>query len=171
LFDPTIFDNVKVVIEGAVYDRDLEGEIKVVSRDDLINLANMSREYTISFKLSDGSSSSCKWSLSSNVRQLSSELLNMYDKSEQGCITKIEFFLSIEMIDKAFEIILNLLSKEWSGRKITLQLQSPWPVGKIVQLKAIVQFDRIIIEDDIDDLVEMVQYMINTLRILEKNGY
>ena len=61
LFDPTAFDNMKVVLEGAVYDRDILGDILVVNRDDLINLASLSRQFTMEFE--------CKESLFSKENQ------------------------------------------------------------------------------------------------------
>jgi hypothetical protein len=35
MFDPTAYDNKKVVTEGAAYDLDLEGQIRVVDRKTL----------------------------------------------------------------------------------------------------------------------------------------
>ena len=32
MFDPTIYDNIKVVLEGAVYDLDLEGKIIITTK-------------------------------------------------------------------------------------------------------------------------------------------
>ncbi|WP_315910922.1 hypothetical protein [Xylanibacillus composti] len=43
--DPTIFDNLRVVVEGALYERDLAGEILVVERRDLVDLAAFSRSF------------------------------------------------------------------------------------------------------------------------------
>lgn len=40
MFDPTAFDNMKVVIEGAIYDLDLDGEISIIDRNDLLILQN-----------------------------------------------------------------------------------------------------------------------------------
>ncbi|MDF0725751.1 hypothetical protein PY093_03360 [Cytobacillus sp. S13-E01] len=40
MFDPTIFDNLKVVIEGEVYDLDLTGDFLVTNRSDSIDIAN-----------------------------------------------------------------------------------------------------------------------------------
>ncbi len=34
MFDPTAFDNLKVIVEGAVYDFDLHGDILVTDRKD-----------------------------------------------------------------------------------------------------------------------------------------
>ncbi len=53
LFDPTAFDNMKVVLEGAVYDRDILGDILVVKRDDLVNLATLSRQFMMEFQLKE----------------------------------------------------------------------------------------------------------------------
>lgn len=51
LFDPTAFENMKVVLEGAVYDRDFIGDILVINRDDIVNLSTMSRTYKIEMEL------------------------------------------------------------------------------------------------------------------------
>ena len=51
MFDPTAFENIKVVLEGAVYDLDLNGEIIIIDRNDLINTAKLSRKYELSFQL------------------------------------------------------------------------------------------------------------------------
>ena len=49
LFDPTAYENLKVVFEGIVYDYDLNEEITIIERNDYINLADMSRTYNLSF--------------------------------------------------------------------------------------------------------------------------
>lgn len=51
MFDPTAFDNMKVVIEGALYDLDICGEIVITDRNDSFNMAKMSRTFDISFRL------------------------------------------------------------------------------------------------------------------------
>ena len=39
MFDPTAYDNLKVILEGAVYDLDLSGELKIIERNDIVDLA------------------------------------------------------------------------------------------------------------------------------------
>ncbi len=51
MFDPTAFDNLKVVLEGAVYDLDLSGEINIINRKDLFDFANYERNYQIHYRL------------------------------------------------------------------------------------------------------------------------
>jgi len=54
MFDPTIFENWKVVVEGAIYDLDREGRIEVVSRQDLVDLAGLSRTFRMSAQFPGG---------------------------------------------------------------------------------------------------------------------
>ncbi|NTZ16751.1 hypothetical protein EXW96_03990 [Paenibacillus sp. JMULE4] len=54
LFDPTIYDNLKVVLEGHLYDLDAEGKIRVVGREDLVDLAKMGRTFRMKFVLQCG---------------------------------------------------------------------------------------------------------------------
>jgi hypothetical protein len=51
MFDPTVYDNLKVVLEGLVYDLDLEGKIEITDRCDLVDLARMSRTFRIRFRV------------------------------------------------------------------------------------------------------------------------
>lgn len=54
MFDPTIFDNLKVVLEGALYDADREGRLEVIGREDLIELAGLSRTFRMRVRLNEG---------------------------------------------------------------------------------------------------------------------
>ncbi|KPV55085.1 periplasmic component, partial [Paenibacillus sp. A3] len=47
MFDPTIFDNLKVVLEGHLYDLDAEQTIRVIGREDFIDLASMKRIFSM----------------------------------------------------------------------------------------------------------------------------
>jgi hypothetical protein len=56
VFDPTAFDNWKVVVEGALYDLDREGQLIIIGREDLVDLAKMSRKFQIRVRESESSS-------------------------------------------------------------------------------------------------------------------
>jgi hypothetical protein len=45
MFDPTIFDNLKVVLEGKIYDLDQEEEWLVAGREDLFDIAGFGRTF------------------------------------------------------------------------------------------------------------------------------
>ncbi|WP_274363616.1 hypothetical protein [Paenibacillus thermotolerans] len=72
MFDPTAFDNWKVVVEGAFYDADREGAIVVVGREDLIDLAGMSRSFRISASL-PGQSARAELRLFSGLEDFTAE--------------------------------------------------------------------------------------------------
>lgn len=73
LFDPTIFDNLKVVLEGALYDADREGRLEVAGREDMIELAGMSRTFRIKLRL-DGGTCIAGVSLQSGLSDFAAEL-------------------------------------------------------------------------------------------------
>lgn len=53
MFHPLVFDNIRVVLEGAVYDRDFEGAITITNRSDVMDMATFHRQFQIEFKLAD----------------------------------------------------------------------------------------------------------------------
>jgi IS4 transposase len=53
MFDPTAFDNMKVIIEGLLYDKDLDGEYEITDRNDFVNLSKMDRLFSIRYKKVD----------------------------------------------------------------------------------------------------------------------
>jgi hypothetical protein len=55
MFDPTIFDNLKVVMEGRLYDLDAEGSIRITGREDQVDLAAMSRTFRMKLQTPSGS--------------------------------------------------------------------------------------------------------------------
>lgn len=54
MFDPTIFDNLKVVLEGRLYDVDAEGSIRISGREDWVDIAAMSRKFCMRFERNGG---------------------------------------------------------------------------------------------------------------------
>ncbi len=169
MFDPTIFDNLKVVIEGAVYDLDLDGDLDVIGRSDLIDLAVMSRAFSISFR--GQTHSSCRWELSSTVGQLSNEILANSDLAGQGCATSIEFTVAVPHEEHKLQSIQTIIDNVWRDRNKVYTLLSPYPLLKEVQLKVKITFNRVIQEEDIDDLMLMLKSMEQTLKSLQQNGY
>jgi hypothetical protein len=171
LFDPTIFDNLKVVIEGAVYDKDLDGLWYVVNRKDNVDLATMSRDYSISFQLKKNSSSSCRWLLSSTVTQLASELTGQKDQSTQGCSTSLEFTVLFEEGKRELESVYDTISTIWGDRELVSTVVDSYPKVSHSKMIVSIEFNRIIYEEDIDDLLTMLTYMEKTLYELHQKGY
>ena len=93
MFDPSVFENLKVIVEGAFYDLDLEGELAVIDRHDYVDLAYMSRIFEISTRLnaSNEKTVECTFTLSAGLQSFSSEKLSPKTKRDPGCELKLTF--------------------------------------------------------------------------------
>lgn len=173
MFDPTAFDNMKVVIEGAFYDRDSAGEIVITDRNDLINLAKMSRLFNLCITLPDKKvpNVTARLELESRLENLAAELLTSSPPNKlPGCYIRLQFFL--EHIDeiKVYQGIEAIFSEIWGEtRKITQAVEYN-PLAKPNKCKNVVTVDfiRVIGEEQLDDIVEMTDFMVITLQRLQE---
>lgn len=171
MFDPTAFENIKVVIEGEIYDRDLNGEIVVIDRNDWINTAKLSRKYEISFRLKEMEPSglSATMILEAGLENLSAELLRQeQSKHLSGCTVVIHFSLVHRNESIVYQAIQNVLEEIWGkGRTIEQIVQiNPFGAKTSVNNRAVISFNRLVYEDQIDDLSKMIDYMTESLESL-----
>jgi hypothetical protein len=168
MFDPTAFDNMKVVIEGALYDFDLDGEIIITDRNDLVNLAKMSRSFDVSFQLPE-KIGIAKLEMESTLMNLAAELLPESSMQKQsGCHIKLYFYLEEESAQDYKEIDSILISIWGETRKFTQIVQYNPLQGPNYRKSIItVEFDRLIGEEHMEDLVQMIDFMISTLQRLQ----
>jgi hypothetical protein len=172
MFDPTAFDNMKVVLVGALYDLDIMGEIIITDRNDIINTAKMSRCFDIAFKLpeSKGNPVLAKIEMESKLVNLAAELLpNSLPENLAGCHLFLQFILEHVEKTEDFQTIERIILDIWgTTRKISQSIHyNPLsPIKKITNVVTI-EFERLISEDQMDDLVEMTDFMITTIKRLE----
>jgi hypothetical protein len=169
MFDPTIYENLKVVIEGEIYDRDLEGEIAIIDRQDQVNLATMSRTYSITFQ-----SLSCSPLFYATVKleagpdDLYGEIL---EKDEGfGCKLLLIIKGPINDVTKTPPLIQEKLENLW-GRRPTInqQIYFDWSMGKHTTYysKTRLYFDRKVNEEHISDFPEIISLLIESLEAVE----
>ncbi|MGA9225585.1 MAG: hypothetical protein WB217_04505 [Mesobacillus sp.] len=168
MFDPTAFENIKVVIEGAIYDRDLSGEILVIDRNDWINTAKLSRKYEITFCLpgDEHSGVSTTMTLEAGLENLSAELLDLeHSQHLAGCIIVIHFSLIHRHESSLYEKIQIVLEEIWGSGRAIEQIAQIHALGDSSQVnnKASISFNRLVYENQIDDLAEIIDYMIQSL--------
>ena len=173
MFDPTAFENIKVVIEGEIYDRDLSGEIIVIDRNDWINAAKLSRKYEISFTKKDYEPDllSAMMTIEAGLENLSAELLeSVHAKQLAGCKVNISFSLLHKNEMGVFKEVQKVLEDIWGRDRAIIQTAMVHPLkDKLrIQSQARVSFNRLVFEEQIDDLSEMVVYMIASLEKLKK---
>lgn len=166
MFDPTAFENMKVVIEGALYDHDLEGNISILDRNDIVNMAKLSRMYDVSFSLKENESVQCTFSLEAKLENLASELLpSIQSKTLAGCFLTIKFGVTHHSDMNIYGFLESELANIWGKDRSYKRMISFDPVNKSewVKTEIFIDFNRLVLEDQIDDLLHMVDYMLLSL--------
>lgn len=169
MFDPTVFENLKVVLEGAVYDLDLTGQIHILRRIDRLELAEMSRVYSLQFQPSGVAHATAELWLGAGIEDLAAEILEQ-PEAEPGCSLTLKFRTGIEA-DKAQEScaqIGRLVADIW-GEDVQVEQRLSYLYGQSdgrLANEIRVHFDRKITEELIDDLPELVEHMLKTVRAL-----
>ncbi|MEK3853491.1 hypothetical protein [Cytobacillus sp. FSL H8-0458] len=173
MFDPTAFENMKVVMEGGFYDRDLGGEIRIIDRNDIINSAKMCRRYDITFTdhAEDVTEIHCTFTMEAGLDNLAAELLPQR-KSEMlaGCRILVNFKIKHEQDHQKMQEIREVLEQIWgSGRNIGQTVKySPENRQELAEIETIISFNRLVQEEQIDDLNEMITYMTASMGALRK---
>lgn len=176
MFDPTVFDNVKVVLEGEVYDRDLTGAIQVEAREDLVDLASLSRTFRIAFCTKPSAGRYTAWvELSSSLRNIAAEILEQ-PKSGAGCSLEISFTATSADAQEATALNPHAICAKadaavkavWGGQYLLeQQVTHTYGFGKeTVRHTVRLLFGRTFTEAVIDDLPELVSHTIHTLEQL-----
>ncbi|RAK18907.1 hypothetical protein B0I26_10882 [Anoxybacillus vitaminiphilus] len=170
MFDPTVFDNLKTVLEGAVYDLDLEGVILVINRNDLVDLAHFSRTYKITFQLREyhAAGVTCTIALQTKLEHIAGELLGQ-NYLKPGCILEIAFHMPVKQSETTCFHIKEALANIWGSNRIIRQTLTHEYQGerKEYDNQITIEFDRLIDEGNVDDLQAMIPYVIESLRQLQ----
>lgn len=175
MFHPIIYDNIKVVLEGAVYDRDLEGEIIVHSRADVVDLATFHRQFQIEFSLSEQVDPHKKVTamiqLKTQLADIASEQLEQSLTDHVGCTICIHFTLDITDVLAETHTVTHILNEIWGHRPhITQEIstrfdehrQLEWPPS-IFRNRITLDFHRKIDEGNIEDIHDLVEHCIQSL--------
>jgi hypothetical protein len=171
MFDPTAYENMKVVMEGSLYDRDLDGVITILDRNDIINMAKLSRTYEIFFAVRNEDVVKCTFSLSAELKNLAAELL----PSSKSTLLSGSHIQIVFQLDHPFQKEIDVLIERelksiWGNErsiKQMIHINPSFPVERIHKVITI-EFNRLVLEDQIDDMVAMVDYMILSLRKIRK---
>ncbi|CUA80225.1 hypothetical protein [Anoxybacillus suryakundensis] len=167
MFDPTIFDNLKTVVEGAIYDLDISDElITVVDRSDVVDLAKFTRAYALSFQLRHAHEVTCTISLAMTLQHIANELL-YEDATHAGCTVTVSFSFLATNVDGAD--VEQTLKHIWGERRIILQtLTYTYGQNERYTHEVTIDFGRTINESHVDDLLHMIPYIIRSLEQLQQ---
>ncbi|WP_026694896.1 hypothetical protein [Peribacillus kribbensis] len=180
MFDPTAFENMKVVLEGIVYDKDLEGGILVTDRSDLVDLAVLTRTFSIELKkkslIEDPGDVICRIYLAANLGNLAAELLNEGEGSGRaGCQLEASYRFNIDKAEESYiTSLFHTLRNLWGeNREVEIKESRLYkdPSAEDRQIEARVIFGRLVTEAQISDfngLIEHLIYSIDVIRGLYK---
>ncbi len=171
MFDPTIYENLKVVLEGAVYDLDAAGVALVTNRIDRVDLATMSRFYSIQFREKDEAAGQAfaKIQLVARMDDLAAEILEQNEKYA-GCGLEIVFQTNIKNPDRECPEIETLLLDIWQHRP-TIKQTISFTYGEIVgsyKNSISVQFGRKINEEQIEDMETLIDHVFHSIQQLNQ---
>ncbi|MFX3625312.1 MAG: hypothetical protein ACE3JP_15100 [Ectobacillus sp.] len=168
MFDPTVFENLKVVVEGAVYDHDFEGDIHVTDRKNMINMASMSRTYSVSFTLQEEAPLyTAVFMLHADVYNLAGEIM---EKSfTPGCELYVKFHCPLPDIHPYCEQIERIMQTIWGKeRMITQRISYEYNKRAVSYENTVtISFQKAITEDHVDDLPAVIDHMVQTLHKLK----
>ncbi|WP_010171964.1 hypothetical protein [Bacillus coahuilensis] len=153
MFDPTAFDNLKVVLEGAIYEEDLLGRIQVVNRQDLIDLASLNRTYRIEVLYA---SIRLTITLSSSLELLSNEILEV--NGPTGIYLTIQYHSPNHMAHIVEERIVH----NWSTRKFTKKICIE---NQNTEVTWSYSFKEIIEEHMSDELINIFHFSLEVVKI------
>lgn len=159
MFDPTAYENIKVVFEGLVYDHDLDGNIKIIERNDIVNLADLSRTYNLTFthKRDRKQSLKVKIELTSSFRQIASEWIPM--TTVPGVNVSIQFIIENEM-DEILKKRMMKLFKQFSGQDYYVDMYKQLYMDDRTIFHYIVTKYEPLTEDTIEEIEPLIEQTI-----------
>ncbi|MDN4522859.1 hypothetical protein [Fictibacillus fluitans] len=114
MFDPTIYENLKIILEGMIYDLDFEGVLKVSGRKDLVDLASMSRTYQIEVMLNGKKEKDvrAKIELKAGLEDLADEIMER-ETDKTGCTFSVTFYTTVQDIEAECSRTGEAMRKLW----------------------------------------------------------
>lgn len=181
MFHPLVFDNIRVVLEGAVYDRDFDGVITIVGRSDVMDMATFHRQFQIDFRLAEAvdreSAVIAQMQLRTSLADIAAEQLEQPLTEQIGCTICIFFHFPVdgrnEISDEARAIVV-LLNEIWGHRPCITQTvkarleenRFEWPPQRWDN-QVTLDFYRKIDEGNIDDLHDLIDHTVRSLQQLQ----
>jgi hypothetical protein len=165
MFDPTIFDNLKVAFENQLYDLDnLNKQIHITHRTDRLEMSVMSREFSLQFQLTDRQKISAEIRIDASLQDLAAEILELPGETP-ACTLRLFFYMLIENVSTQCMQIEAILHDIWQPElplNQTLSFvygQEPVSYMNTIELR----FHRKINEEQMGDIPTIIGHALRTL--------
>ncbi|TYP70124.1 hypothetical protein [Paenibacillus methanolicus] len=172
LFDPSIYDNLKVAFENQLYDLDnLDARITVTGRRDLLDMAVMSRTFAIRFALREAPAIEAELLLEASLAELAAEMMELAGQ-KPGCRLTLRFHQQLprETADADCARIRDILAGIWEPEQPPIQtlqykIDETQPASTYAHA-AELTFNRKIDEEQMEDLPDLLEHALRTLEEL-----
>jgi hypothetical protein len=170
VYDPTIFDNLKVAFENQLYDLDnLTGQIQITHRTDRLEMSVMSREFSLQFQLNDRQKITAEIRLEASLKDLAAEILELSGETP-ACALRLFFYMPIENVSTQCEQIEAILHDIWQPELPPIQnLSFVYAQVPVIYMNKIeLRFHRKINEEQMGDIPMIIGHALRTLTDLYK---
>ena len=124
MYDPTVFENLKVAFENQVYDLDtVEREIRIINRIDQMDFAVLARKFAIQFTLFNQEEVSAEVILEASVQDLANEILEAPGQNP-GCTLAVRFHKHVLREMEQCREIEEVLNDIWENEVLVIQTLS-----------------------------------------------
>jgi hypothetical protein len=164
MFDPTIFDNIKVALENQLYDLDnLDSRIHITDRIDRIEMSVMSREFAVQFQLADHAAVTAEIRLAASLKDLATEILEIPGEMP-GCTLRLRFYLEITNVPEQCKRIQDILVRIWEPElRPTQTLSFVYGQEQVYRNQVELWFNRKINEDQLGDIPGLIEHLLQTV--------
>ncbi|XEC93731.1 hypothetical protein AB6A23_20600 [Paenibacillus tarimensis] len=170
MFDPTVFENLKVAFENQLYDLDnIAKKIRITGRIDRLDMAVMSRDFALHFLLADQQEVTAEIKLEASLKDLADEILEMPGVNP-ACTLQLCFYMTVDDVTMQCKEIENVLNEIWEPAQSPVQTlsfiygQERSIYNNTIQLA----FDRKINENQMEDIPELIKHILRSLDELNK---
>lgn len=168
MYDPTIFENLKVAFENRVYDLDtIEREIRIINRTDQMDFAILARRFAIRFTLFDLEEVTAEIILEASLRDLADELLEVPGENP-GCSLSLRFQKHVQQAAAQCPRIEDVLNDIWENDVLINQTLSfiygDDEFGYLDNIE--VKFRSNINEENMREIPDFLYSVLDALRVL-----
>ncbi|WP_053377005.1 hypothetical protein [Paenibacillus sp. FJAT-27812] len=165
MFDPTVFENLKVAFENQIYDLDtLDRKVDIINRIDRLELAVMSREFALQFTLAGRAEVSAEIQLTASLKDLAAELLEQKGETP-ACTLRLRFYMQLSDVNEQCRQIEDILQRIWEPEMAPTQTISYLFGDEAPSYSNVIElsFNRKISEEQMEDIPELSQHVLQTL--------
>ncbi|WP_432361163.1 hypothetical protein [Sporosarcina sp. UB5] len=169
MYDPTVFENLKVAFENRVYDLDtIEREIRIINRSDQMDFAILARRFAVQFTLYHLEDVSAEIILEASLQDLADEILET-PGGNPGCSLTLHFQKHVRRREaEQCELIEETLSDIWENEVLVVQtlsfLYGEDEPGYLNNIE--VKFRTKINEDNMREIPDFIHSILDALRVL-----